>query len=107
MRRLLERPDLEQLRHQAREPQRASGDPIRLGETQLRLAREYGFPSWTALKSEVLRRRGSPSAVDYRIRSVATREELVTAYDLMGAQFEPPVTHFPSRVRKPRRSARQ
>jgi hypothetical protein len=70
---LPERPDLDQLRRQARELLRAaaSGDPRaadRLGAVaphrtlaaaQLALAREYGFQSWTALKAEVARRRSS------------------------------------------------
>jgi uncharacterized protein len=64
------RPDLEQLRHQARDLLRAaqagdatalsrihavSGDAI-LANAQLAVAREYGFASWARLKIEVRRR---------------------------------------------------
>jgi hypothetical protein len=68
---LPERPDLDQLRRQARELLRAAadGDPravdrlravsphAALSAAQLALAREYGFQSWAALKTEVARRR--------------------------------------------------
>ncbi len=64
------RPDLDQLRHQARELLRAAqrGDPeaiariravsdrLVLSSAQLALAREYGFASWATLKLEVERR---------------------------------------------------
>ena len=64
------RPDLDQLRHQARELLRAAhrGDieatarvravsgRIILSSAQLALAREYGFASWARLKLEVDRR---------------------------------------------------
>jgi hypothetical protein len=70
---LPDRPDLAQLRRQARELQRAaaSGDPaavlriqqvsaeITLSAAQLTLAREYGFARWTKLKDEAERRRAS------------------------------------------------
>ena len=70
---LPDRPDLAQLRRQARELQRAaaSGDPaavlriqqvsaeITLSAAQLTLAREYGFASWAKLKDEAERRRAS------------------------------------------------
>jgi hypothetical protein len=56
MRRLPDRPNLDQLRHQARELQRRS-KPMTLSAAQLAVAREYGFPSWTRLKAEVDRRR--------------------------------------------------
>jgi hypothetical protein len=66
---LPDRPDLAQLRRQARELLRAAADgdadAIRrvrqvsekttLSTAQLALAREYGFPSWPRLKDEVLR----------------------------------------------------
>ena len=74
---LPERPDLDQLRRQARELLRAAadGDPravdrlravspqVNLSAAQLALAREYGFQSWAALKAEVARRRsaGAPA----------------------------------------------
>ena len=56
MRQLPKRPDLDQLRRQARELQRRS-KPMTLSAAQLAVAREYGFPSWTRLKAEVDRRR--------------------------------------------------
>ena len=68
---LPQRPDLDQLRRQARELQRgaAAGHPravtrlravsgsTTLSAAQLAIAREYGFPSWPSLKDEVERRR--------------------------------------------------
>jgi len=65
------RPDLDQLRHQARELYRAAlagdADALRrvrrvsgnvgLSAAQLAIAREYGFASWPQLKAEVERRR--------------------------------------------------
>jgi uncharacterized protein DUF5990/uncharacterized protein DUF5655 len=70
---LPDRPDLAQLRRQARELQRAAadGDPgavrrtepvaaaTTLAAAQLALAREYGFASWAKLKDEAERRRAS------------------------------------------------
>jgi hypothetical protein len=70
-----ERPDLDQLRRQARELLRAAVDldpravdrlravspHVTLSAAQLALAREHGFRSWAALKAEVARRR-SPAA---------------------------------------------
>ncbi len=75
---LPERPDLDQLRRQARELLRAAagGDPravdrlravsphVTLSAAQLALAREYGFQSWTALKAEVARRRSSAASAE-------------------------------------------
>jgi hypothetical protein len=72
---LPDRPDLAQLRRQARELQRAAagGDPgarrrvqpvsakTTLSAAQLAVAREYGFASWTRLKDEAERRRASAS----------------------------------------------
>jgi hypothetical protein len=68
---LPDRPDLDQLRRQARELQRAAagGDPgalrrvqqvsakTTLSAAQLAVAREYGFASWARLKDEAERRR--------------------------------------------------
>jgi hypothetical protein len=65
------RPDLDQLRRQARELLRAAsgGEPdalarlravserVTLSAAQLAVAREYGFPSWPALRAEAERRR--------------------------------------------------
>ena len=45
---------------------RASG--ARLGEAQLILAREYGFPDWAALQAEVVRRAASPAGAWGRMR---------------------------------------
>ena len=67
------RPDLDQLRRQARELLRAAGasdaealrrihavsGKLTLSAAQLAIAREYGFPSWAKLRAEVLRRRAS------------------------------------------------
>jgi GNAT superfamily N-acetyltransferase len=115
-RHLPDRPDLDQLRHQARDLQRAAarGEPeatarIRavsplttLSAAQLALAREYGFPSWTKLRVEVQRRhrdgadggRTSPAAPPrHVIRPVDSLEELATAFDVIGAQFAPAITH--------------
>src|SRR4051812_46715242 len=44
-------PDLEQLKHQAKELQHSAGVPLH--EAQTRLAREYGFASWNKLRVEV------------------------------------------------------
>jgi hypothetical protein len=65
------RPDLDQLRHQARDLLRAAragdaaaarrieaeSDRLTLAAAQLAVARAYGFPSWTRLKAEVDARR--------------------------------------------------
>jgi len=67
---LPDRPDIDQLRRQARELQRAAqdgdvaalrrlravSDKVTLSTAQLALAREYGFPSWRRLADEVERR---------------------------------------------------
>lgn len=72
------RPDLDQLRRQARELLRAAvdGDPhaaerlgavsprVTLSAAQLALAHEYGFQSWAALKAEVARRRSPATPAD-------------------------------------------
>jgi hypothetical protein len=68
---LPDRPDLDQLRRQARELLRAAthdepgavarlravSDRVTLSAAQLAVAREYGYRSWPALKAEVERRR--------------------------------------------------
>jgi hypothetical protein len=80
---LPDRPDLDQLRRQARELLRAAanGEPhavtrlsavsdrIVLSAAQLAVAREYGFPSWPALKAEVERRRSAALAAGPRLPS--------------------------------------
>ncbi len=67
------RPDLDQLRRQARELHRAAqggdadalrrlrpvSDKVTLSTAQLALAREYGFPGWRRLRDEVQFRRAS------------------------------------------------
>jgi hypothetical protein len=64
------RPDLDQLRHQAKDLLRAAqrgdreaiarisavSDRVLLSSAQLAIARDYGFPSWAKLKLEVERR---------------------------------------------------
>jgi hypothetical protein len=49
---LPDRPNLRHLRDQAKDRLR-SGAAATLAEAQLRIAREYGFPSWTKLKQHV------------------------------------------------------
>jgi hypothetical protein len=77
------RPDLDQLRRQARELLRAAahGDPtaiarlravsgrVTLSAAQLAMAREYGYRSWPTLKAEVERRRlPEPGAIPRLLR---------------------------------------
>ena len=45
------RPNLDQLKHQAKELQESAQVPLH--EAQTRLAREYGFPSWNKLRERV------------------------------------------------------
>jgi hypothetical protein len=73
MSQLPDRPDLDQLRRQARELHRAAqsgeatslrrlhavSDKVTLSTAQLALAREYGFPGWRRLRDEVERRRAT------------------------------------------------
>lgn len=54
-RQLPSRPDLEQLKRQAKELQQSAGVPLH--EAQTRLARQYGFASWNKLRQEVQARR--------------------------------------------------
>lgn len=68
---LPDRPDIDQLRRQARDLHRAAaaGEPdararvlrvsgrVALSSAQLAVAREYGYPSWPALQADVRRRR--------------------------------------------------
>lgn len=102
---LPDRPDLDHLRHQARELRRAAAagdvDAIRRVESvsprvtlwaaQLALAREYGFLSWARLKAEAERR--AASGTTFLVRSVASPDELVRAFDVAGAQMTPATTH--------------
>jgi hypothetical protein len=108
MRPLPEQPDLDQLRRQARELQRAAarGDRdvlqrlqtvsprLTLAAAQLALAREYGFPSWARLKAEVERRRQLRAAERrtprYVLRPVTSLLELTEAFDLIAARMTRP-----------------
>ncbi len=110
MRQLPDRPDMSQLRRQARELLRAAagGDPDAtnrlaavserpptLSAAQLALAREHGFPSWARLKAEVVQRRAGSELDDtsgYVIRPVASLDELARAFDVVGAQVSPRLT---------------
>ncbi|HEY9288287.1 MAG TPA: hypothetical protein VIT43_09725, partial [Candidatus Dormibacteraeota bacterium] len=90
MRRLPDRPDLDQLRRQAKELHRATSrraEPraksMTLAAAQLALARQYGFSSWARLKQEVDRRRGrSPlstkTATTPMVRSWESMREWMT-----------------------------
>ena len=105
MRDLPDRPDLDQLRRQARELQRAAAageqDALRrlhavltrttLSAAQLALAREYGYPSWARLIAAAEARRRDSTR--YAIRQVTSPEELVRAFDFIGALATPAVTH--------------
>lgn len=109
MRELPDRPDMDQLRHQARALQRGAlaGDPdalrrlhavsnrTTLTAAQLAIAREYGFASWARLKAGVERSRletRSPTS-DFVIRAVASIEELALVFDLVFAQMSGGITH--------------
>ena len=64
---LPERPSLEYLKRRAKERLGAlrQRDPrAKLAAAQLEIAREYGFPSWRALKAEIDRRR-APTVVEF------------------------------------------
>ena len=90
------RPDLEQLRRQAKDLLRAAKDgeaPARariaaVGETttlasaQLALAREYGFPSWRRLKSEVERREILDSRDVERLRALLSSDPTLATSSL-------------------------
>src|SRR5262245_29818392 len=64
---LPDRPSLEYLKKLAKErltALRVAGQGVKLHDAQLAIAREYGFPSWRALKAEVDRRR-APDVADF------------------------------------------
>ncbi|HSS14968.1 MAG TPA: hypothetical protein VLL04_13800 [Rhizomicrobium sp.] len=64
-------PNPDHLRKQAKArliQMRAYAPGARLGEAQLVLAREYGFPDWAALQAEVARRAASPAGAIRHIR---------------------------------------
>jgi len=85
------RPDLDQLRRQARELLRAAAandeqalrriravsEKQTLSAAQLAIAREYGFPSWPKLRAEVLRRQAAsePDADTEAVPETATVTE--------------------------------
>jgi len=86
------RPDLDQLRRQARELLRAAAaneeEALRriravsekrtLSAAQLTIAREYGFPSWPRLRAEVLRRQAAqPDAGTVAVPETAVTPETV------------------------------
>jgi hypothetical protein len=102
------RPDLDQLRRQARDLRRAAAagdeDAVRrllavsavptLSAAQLALAREHGFPSWAGLKTEVRRRLADElDPADFEIRPAGSLEELTAAFDALGAWSAPVITH--------------
>jgi hypothetical protein len=102
---LPDRPDLDQLRHQARELLRAavSGNPaavarirmvsdrITLSAAQQALAREYGCRNWPALRAEVKRRRsplerwsfGGVAAIETRSGTLLLEGLVVSADDAL------------------------
>lgn len=64
-------PNPDHLRKQAKArlaDMRLRAPGARLGEAQLILAREYGFPDWAALQTEVARRAASPAGAIRHIR---------------------------------------
>jgi len=72
-------PSLEQLRKQAKElvrERRGGGEPLRLSDAQLELAREYGFPSWPKLKAYVDRvSAGGPALTHAFVDEIAYYED--------------------------------
>jgi hypothetical protein len=84
---LPDRPDIDQLRRQARDLYRAAtaGEPdararvlavsdrMALSTAQLAMAREYGYPSWPALQAEARRRRALLAAPSPQSPSAVTR----------------------------------
>jgi hypothetical protein len=87
---LPDRPDIDQLRRQARDLHRAAAagapdaltriravsDRVALSAAQLAVARQYGYPSWPALRAEVERRRARPAAVGPQFPSGDVRSAL-------------------------------
>src|SRR5579859_3360467 len=87
---LPDRPNLDQLRRQARELLRAAGDGepravarlravsgrVTLSAAQLAIAREHGCPSWPALGAEVRRRRRLSEAAGRRLEGGDVRGPL-------------------------------
>src|SRR5262245_37203819 len=82
---LPDRPSLEYLKRRAKErltELRLRAPRVKLAAAQLEVAREYGFPSWRALKAEVDRRR-APTVVEFfeaaGAGDVATLRRLLSA----------------------------
>jgi hypothetical protein len=77
---LPERPNLRHLRDQAKELVR-TGDVSTLAEAQLRIAQQYGFPSWPKLKAQVeARERASQLKQAIGTGEVAAVEKLLAAH---------------------------
>ena len=104
MRELQARPDLGQLRRQARELLRAAQDgdgdaearlaavdaPPTLAGAQLALAREHGFGSWARMKQAVEARRGELRFVIRYARSLEELHRLWVAVNLIFGHDPPP-----------------
>ena len=82
---LPERPSLEYLKRRAKErlgDLRERDPRVKLAQAQLDIAREYGFPSWRALKAEIDRRR-APTVVEFfeaaGVGDVARLRQLLSA----------------------------
>jgi Family of unknown function (DUF5990)/Domain of unknown function (DUF5655) len=114
MSQLPDRPDLAQLRRQARELHRAAADgntaavrrlrPVSdkttLSAAQLALAREYGFPSWARLKDEAERRRASADGAGPNTRAPAKswREMREWSADLLASRTGADVAAWNRRI---------
>ena len=83
VRRLPERPNLDQLKRQAKElltawrgsasdDAPAAGTPLRLRDAQRALVQHYGFDSWDALRAHVESISGASSAHDARKRKCSS-----------------------------------
>ncbi len=84
------RPDLDQLRRQAKELRRAEG--VTLAAAQLRIAREHGFASWPRLKAAV-----ESALMDRAARAAALIEASMTGRTGRAARLlaeDPGVAHF-------------
>lgn len=88
MTQLPDRPDLDQLRRQARERQRRSSGPTTLAAAQLAVAREYGFTSWPRLREAVELRRSAGAAAlahgKHRAPAVHPAAEFLAAAQAQG-----------------------
>jgi Family of unknown function (DUF5990) len=114
---LPDRPDIDQLRRQARELHRAAqagdaaalrrlrpvSDKVTLSTAQLALAREYGFRSWRRLRDEVEHRRTLPDGPVRDAPGPVPLPPVRRAYDESVAP--PPTSPSPSTRRPARRPA--